>query len=677
MRSLGVLFFGTDDTYPLPWYVNIPIKQLSQQIVQAPPGPAFGLLRRLGMQLNIAQFGGAFWLSGFAPVTTPTPPSYVQPTSIITVSAGQTQSINLSTGWVAVVYARSFTNNTSIVVNGQTVNLNQDPDGDGVYEVALAFMAEANETLVVTNNNATTCRVYVFNQPLVEYHTIQVGNANVVYPFLPRITVNPLYSVAIGIPGYAFTVGGAVSSLSALVTGWSPSSPPNVLIEQNTLVTRPQGGTLYVFFTVYNGNTSSISVSGTLVDQNGNTVATSSATVGATSTSFISLTFTPPSGYVLPNIGLFTLNLSVTVGTSTYTSSVPVIINQTDLLRLDIIESLLGTLQLPITLPSSIANLCFITHASVASSLSTAPTPGVGIGFTSICSGQSISIPLTVSVDPDIASLLPSSGVTVNVYAIEYELLSNGTATYLGIVSVGSASLTSSQPYASLTYSFTPSTANAMYLLGFYATLTITLPSGSSVCLAAAPFGILNTQALAWPVGWTPFSANLFITYPPALVSIYSAQCTYPYQLPTPVVTPFIPPQFTGKMEFHDVHLILPEVAIISPSTLQGAIQVFLIDRSKVPASATVTFYALLPSGPTYIGSASLSALPGGPPASQQVTLTIPSNATSGTCLTSAPCQVPGFAVATINAGWAVRTHTYPIMIVTAGTPLPKFRPFS
>ncbi|MCG2895677.1 MAG: hypothetical protein L7H05_05500, partial [Vulcanisaeta sp.] len=244
MKSLGVLFFGTEDTYPLPWYVNIPIKQLSQQIVQAPPGPAFGLLRRFGMQLNITQFGGMFWLSGFAPVTTPTPPSYVQPTSIITVSPGQTQSINLSTGWVAVVYARSFTNNTSIVVNGQTVNLNQDPDGDGVYEVALAFMAEANETLVVTNNNATTCRVYVFNQPLVEYHTIQVGNANVVYPFLPRITVNPLYSVAIGIPGYAFTVGGAVSSSSALVTGWSPSSPPNVIIEQNTLVTRPQGGTL-------------------------------------------------------------------------------------------------------------------------------------------------------------------------------------------------------------------------------------------------------------------------------------------------------------------------------------------------------------------------------------------------------------------------------------------------
>jgi hypothetical protein len=667
MRPIGVLFFGTDDTYPLPWFVNIPVRSISQQIIQAPPGPAFGLLRRLGMQLNLRQVGGAFWLSGFAPVTTPTAPAYVQPTNIISVSPGQTQSISLSAGWVAVVYARSFTSGATIVVNGQTITLNQDPNSDGIYEVAIAFLAEGNETLVVTNNNASICKVYVFSQLNVEYHTIQVGNSNIVYPFLPRITVNPLYSIAVGVPGYMYTVGGAVSSQTALITGRSPSPPSNVIVELNTLVTRPQGGVIYVYLTVYNGNTTSISLSASLVDQSGNTVSKSSATVGATSVAVVALTFTPPSGYVLPNLGVFTLSLSLTSGGTTYTTNVPILINQTDLLRLDILESLVGITSLPTSLPSNIGNLCFVTNAAI-----NAVPANV-----SICSGNTLTIQLTIAVNPDFANLLPSSGATVNVYAIRYEITSTGTVRYLGIVSVGSTTLTPSQPYATLSYSFTPSDTNAIYLLGFYATLSISLPSGQSICLAAAPLGVANTAGIVvWPTGWTPVSANIFIAYPPSLVQVYSAQCTYPYQLPVPVVTPIQLPSFTGKLEFHDVHLIVPEVAIISPSTLQGAIQVFLIDRSKVPATATILFFALLPSGPTLIGTASLSAYPGAAPATQQVTLTIPTNAASGTCLTSAPCQVPGFAVASVSVGWSTRMHVYPLIIVTAGSPLPKFRPF-
>ena len=667
MRSIAVTFFGTEDTYPLPWYVNIPLRSISQQIIQAPPGPAFGRIRRFNMPLNLTQVAGTFFLSGFAPVTIPSPPAYVAPTSIISVSQGQTQSVNMSLGWTAVVYARSFTSGATIVVNGQTITLNQDPDGDGVYEAAVAFIAEGNETLVVTNNNAVACKIYVFNQPLVDYHTVEIGNFNFSFPFLQRITVNPLYSVYIGVPGYTFTIGGAVSSISAIVSGWSPSPPPNVFVELNTLVTRPQGGTIYVLLTVYNGNTSAISISGTLTDQSGNTVSTASATVNATSAQVIELSFTPPSGYVLPNIGVFTLSLSASVGGSTYTTSVPIIINQTDLLRLDILESLLGVIQVPISLPSTISNLCFISHAAINAVPSTV----------SVCSGSTLGIQLTVAVNPDIANLLPSSGATVNVYAISYEVTQSGV-TYLGISSVGSATLTSSQPYATITYNFTPTATNTIYLLGFYATLTITLPSGTSICLAAAPVGLANTASLVqWPIGWSPISANIFTAYPPSLTQVYSEQCVYPYQLPVPTYTPYTPPSFTGKLEFHDVHLIVPEVAIISPSTLQGTVPVYLIDRSKAPANATVTFFAVLPSGVVPIGSASLSAMPGGPVASQQVTITIPSNAASGTCLTSAPCMVPGFAVASVTVGWSTKLHTYPLMIATAGSPLPKFKPFS
>lgn len=669
MKSIGVLFFGTDDTYPLPWYLSIPLRGVSQQLIRTTPPSA--VLRRLGMQLQLLQGAAGYFLSGFAPVVSASSaPTYVQPLNVVTVPAGQTQSINLSTGWVAVVYARSFTSNTSIVVNGQVVNLNQDPDGDGVYEVALAFVADVgNETLVVTNNNANVCRVYVFNNVSPEFHTITVGNSSFVYPFLPRITVNPLYSVFTGVPGYQFVMGGAVSSVSALVTGWSPSAPPNVIVVQNTIVTRPQGGTIYVLFTVFNGNTSAITVSGTLVDQSGNTLATSSANVGATSTSVVVLSFTPPSGYVLPNIGAFTLNLSVTVGTSSYTTSVPVIINQTDLLRLDIVESLLGITSLPITIPSTFSNLCFITHAAI----NVAPTN------VSVCAGSALNIQLTVAVNPDIANLLPSSGATVNIYAIGYELTSSGAVTYLGVSTVGSATLSSTQPSANVTYSFTPSDANAIYLLGFYATLSITSSAGT-LCLAAAPLGIANTLSLVtWPPGWTPFAQNLFIAYPPSLAQVYSQSCIYPYQVPTPVVTPITLPQFTGKLEFHDVHLIVPEVAIISPSTLQGSIFAVLVNRSKVPAQATISVFAVLPSGvvPLNQSPVQLSALPGAPPATATVNLTVPSNAASGTCLTTTPCMVPGFIIASITVGWATRVHTYPIMIVTAGSPLPRFRPFS